>query len=63
VSGGTPTGSKFYELKEETPDSVAFSIAEQEATVSLITIFGNQLTLETYAVDSRELIDRYELNK
>ena len=63
VSGGTPTGSKFYELKEETPDSVAFSILEQEATVSLITISGNQLTLETYAVDSRELIDRCELNK
>ena len=63
VSGGTPSGSKFYELKDETPDSVAFSISEQEATVSLITISGNQLILETYAVDSRELIDRCELNK
>ena len=42
---------------------LAYRILKQEATVSLITISGNQLVLETYAVDSRELIDRCELNK
>ena len=63
VSGGTPSGSKFYELKDNLAAYLAYRILKQEATVSLITISGNQLVLETYAVDSRELIDRCELNK
>ena len=63
VSGGTPSGSKFYELKDNPAAYLAYRILKQEATVSLITISGNQLVLETYAVDSRELIDRCELNK
>ena len=55
--------ASFYELKDNPAAYLAYRILKQEATVSLITISGNQLVLETYAVDSRELIDRCELNK
>lgn len=63
VSGGTPSGSKYYEIQGEAPEWIAYSIPEQQATVSLITISKNQLILETYSQATQELIDRCEIRK
>ena len=63
VSGGTPSGSKYYEIQDEAPEWIAYSIPEQQATVSLITISKNQLILETYSQATQELIDRCEIRK
>ncbi|MEF9942370.1 MAG: metallophosphoesterase family protein [Lachnospiraceae bacterium] len=56
ITGGSPTGSKFYKQTGETPSYVAMGIQDEVPSISAIEVSEKELRINTYSVwDLKEL--------
>lgn len=63
LTGGSSTGSKFYERTEPEAVFAAFSMEEETPVITEIKVNGKVMEIRTFEVSTGEEIDSFELSK